>query len=329
MNDVIKRCIDLCQPGKSRLALPEGEDPRIQAAAVEIRAKQIASPVLFGDDSHIRSTAQSNAVDLTGIDVIDTSNPVPAHLSDALIGRKKKITANNVEEFLQMPIYRSVAMMHCNELDAMVAGAVLPTAKVLEASFAVGSQPNIKTLSSFFIMDLKNQATGVADTLLFADCALNIAPSKEQLAEIAITTARSAEKLLKTAPRVAMLSFSTHGSARHADASKVAEVVEIVRSRAPDIAIEGEIQADTALSALVANSKLANPGDVAGQANVLIFPDLNSGNIAYKLVQYCGGAQATGPILQGFAKPVCDLSRGASVDDIVSAAAVTVALGDQ
>lgn len=328
MNDVIKNCIARCKSRHTRLALPEGEDPRIQKAALIIKEQAIADPVLFGDSSIISSVAKSEKNNLTGIEIVDTSLPEPEHLSQILVGKKKKITADNVAEFIQLPVYRSVAMLHSGEIHAMVAGAVLPTAKVLEASFAVGSQPDIETLSSFFIMTLNNQAKGVADNVLFADCAINIAPTEEQLAEIAITTARSAEKVLNTEPRVAMLSFSTHASARHTSVSKVAAAVEIVRDRAPEIKIEGEIQVDAALSERVAKTKLADTGEVAGRANVLIFPDLNAGNIAYKLVQYCGGAQATGPILQGFAKPVCDLSRGASVDDIVFAAAVTIALAD-
>lgn len=328
MNEVIKKCIEQCKSRGSRLALPEGEDPRIQTAALEIRKQSIATPVLLGDIASINDTASKIKIDLSDIEIIDTTQPEPEHLSQILVGKKKKITTDNVAEFIRTPLYRSVAMLHSNEIDAMVAGAVLPTARVLEASFAVGPTHGIDTLSSFFIMALDNQTEGVADTVLFADCAINIDPTAVQLAEIAITTAHSAEKLLDAEPRVAMLSFSTHGSARHASVSKVSAAVELVRSKAPDIKIEGEVQVDAALSERVANTKLDNPGEVAGKANVLIFPDLNAGNIAYKLVQYCGGAQATGPILQGFAKPVCDLSRGASVEDIVSAAAVTVALGD-
>lgn len=328
MNHAIKDCIERCQSINNKLALPEGEDPRVQAAALEIARQNIATPVLLGDQAEINTVAKTNNVDLSSIEIIDTTQPEPAHLSEILVGKKKKITADNVAELIKLPLYRSIAMLHSEELDAMVAGAVLPTSRVLEASFAVGPQPGMKTLSSFFIMALQNQADGIADTVLFADCAINIAPTDEQLAEIAITSARSAEKVLNVEPKVAMLSFSTHGSASHTSVSKVASAVEIVRQRAPDIKIEGEIQADAALSARVARTKLSNPGDVAGNANVLIFPDLNAGNIAYKLVQYCGGAQATGPILQGFAKPVCDLSRGASVEDIVSAAAVTLTLGN-
>ena len=327
MSDVIENCTRYCKNRDNRLALPEGEDARIQAAAIEIQQKGIATPILIGNAKSIAKIAETEKNDLSNIEIIDTQAEIPSHLRDVLIGKKRKITKESVDEFIQLPVYRSVAMLHSGEADAMVAGAVLPTAKVLEASFAVGPKPGIETLSSFFVMDLQTPADGVSETLLFADCALNIAPTEEQLAEIAITSAQSARKLMNIEPRVAMLSFSTHGSARHASVSKVAAAVDIVRERAPDIHVEGELQVDSALSHRVASTKLTNTGEVAGRANVLIFPDLNAGNIAYKLVQYCGGAKATGPILQGFAKPVCDLSRGASVEDIVSAAAVTLTLG--
>lgn len=332
MTDVIQNCIQSCQNKKRTLALPEGEDPRIQAAALQMKQQQIATPVLFGDQKTISKVAAESGHDLSDIQIIDMSAPVPEHLSQTLVGKKKKITADNVDEFNRQPVYRAVAMLHSGDVDAMVAGAVLSTANVMAAAFAVGPKPGIETLSSFFIMSLQKDIIGdMPDTLLFADCALNIAPTEDQLAEIAISSAESAAKLLGTEPRVAMLSFSTHGSARHAHVSKVASAVEKIKARAPTLMVDGDIQADAALSARVAATKLGagNAGhDVAGKANVLVFPDLNSGNIAYKLVQYCGGAQAIGPILQGFAKPVCDLSRGASVEDIVAAAAVTLTLSD-
>jgi len=327
MNDVIERCIQHCKSKTTRLVLPEGEDPRIQSAALQLLRENIATPVLIGDIGIFASVAKSGNHDLNGIEIVDINASTPENQRQILIGKKRKINADNVDDFNRLPAYRSVAMLHSGDADAMVAGAVLPTAKVLGASFAVGPQAGINTLSSFFIMALQSQAENISDSLFFADCALNIEPDEEQLADIAITSAASAEKLMNIEPRVAMLSFSTHGSARHKSVSKVAAAVEIVRQRAPHIKVDGELQVDSALSERVANGKLKDPGEVGGKANVLIFPDLNAGNIAYKLVQYCGGAQATGPILQGFAKPVCDLSRGCSVEDIIAAAAVTITLG--
>ncbi|OED35331.1 hypothetical protein AB833_30675 [Chromatiales bacterium (ex Bugula neritina AB1)] len=323
MTDVVQNCIAKIKGQKKKLVLPEGDDPRIQQAALKLLELDIAEPVLLGDELSIR---QSSDFNLGSIPILDPATDTTAELASALIGKKRKITADNVDSYLQNPVYRGVAMLNTGAVHAMVAGAVLPTSKVIEAAFAVGPKPGLKTLSSFFLMTLAPQIDEVARSILFADCAINIDPDIEQLAEIAITTADSASRLLSEEPRLAMLSFSTHGSARHASVSKVADAVALVRSQRPDLKIDGEMQVDTALSSRVAKSKMDNPGDVAGRANVLIFPDLDAGNIAYKLVQYCGGAQATGPVLQGFARPVCDLSRGATVDDIVSAAAVTIAL---
>lgn len=322
MNDVILNCINKLKGSGQKLVLPEGEDTRIQQAARQLKELDIAQPVLLGDQKSIQ---ENTTINLEGIEIINP-DASDSNLVKALVGKKRKITADNVNDYLTTPAYYGVAMLNTGLVHAMVAGAVLPTSKVIEAAFAVGPKPGVKTLSSFFLMSLSSPLEQVSRSLMFADCAINIDPDEEQLAEIAITSAHSAAKLLKDTPRLAMLSFSSHGSARHASVTKVANAVEIVRNKAPDIKIDGELQVDTALSMRVAETKLKDLGEVAGRANVLIFPDLNAGNIAYKLVQYCGGAQATGPVLQGFARPVCDLSRGATVDDIVSAAAVTMAL---
>ena len=326
---LLDRLLDNARRRDRKIVLPEGDDARIVAAAARLKAGKLARPVLVGAPDAIGKMAGQENVSLDGIDIVDPrSDARLKHYGAALSQARESMTPATATRLVGKPLYFGGMMVRQGDADAMVAGCANPTRRVIEAGLMTcGLAESIALPSSYFLIVVPDFLGKGPKPFVFADCAVNADPSASELADIAVASARSAQALLGEKPRVAMLSFSTKGSAQHARVDKVREALAIVRQRQPDLAIDGEFQADAALVPGVAEKKVKDPSAVAGQANVLIFPDLDSGNIAYKLTQWLGRAQAAGPFLQGFAKPISDLSRGASIDDIVTTCAVVAASG--
>ncbi|MCL2339593.1 MAG: phosphate acetyltransferase [Actinomycetia bacterium] len=305
------------------IVLPEGDDPRILAAAVQAQEAGIARPVVLAS----AAAQAASPVDLQGITVIDPANAAQnAAYTEQLyaLRQAKGLSLEGARDLLRDELYFGVMMVKTGDADGLVAGAAHATADTLRPALQIlKTRPGVALVSSFFVMVLPHSELGAQGALIFADCGLVQYPDSQQLANIAISAAQSCQSLLGAAPRVALLSHSSYGSAQGASVDKVRTAVELAHAAAPELVLDGELQLDAALVPAVAAIKA--PGSpLAGAANVLIFPDLDSGNIAYKLTERLAQSEAYGPITQGLAAPVNDLSRGASVEDIVGVIAITV-----
>ena len=320
----IEKLIERAKSDVKTIVLPEGTDKRVVQAASMIKEQGIANVVLVGDEDEILKLA--DGLDLSGIKI---ENPLKSDKTEEYskifyeLRKSKGISLEQAAEFMKNPLYFGVMMVKNGDADGMVAGAANSTADTLRPALQIlKTAPGTKLVSAFFVMVVPDCEYGKDGTFIFADCGLVENPDAEQLSEIAIASAKSFKTLVQEEPKVAMLSYSSYGSAKSELTEKVINATKLAQEKAPDIAIDGELQADAALVPAIAKKK-APGSNVAGCANVLIFPDLNCGNIAYKLTEKLGKAEAYGPITQGIAKPVNDLSRGCSAEDIVGVVAIT------
>ena len=311
-----------------RIVLPEAYEERTLRAGDRLAEEKLAEVILIGDPEQIHNHAKELGLQHIGeCRIVDPkAHPKKQEYIDLMVRLRahKGLTAEEAARLIEDPLYLGPVMIKAGDADGEVAGANNPTGNVLRPAFQfVRTMPGITVVSGAFFMILNDKDYGEDGILVFADCAVNPAPDASQLAEIAVTTARTARVIGGFEPRVAMLSFSTKGSATHEDVDKVTEALAKAKAMDPALNIDGELQADAAIVPAVGKKK-APDSTIAGHANVLIFPDLNSGNISYKLVQRLAGAEAIGPVLQGMAAPINDLSRGCSVEDIVNLGAITV-----
>lgn len=308
------------------ILLPESEDIRVIQAAADVEKEGFAKAVLIGNEENVKKIALDNNIDVSKVTIIDPlkSEKFEEYSNKFYELRKAKgMTPEKARETMKEPIYFGTMMVKVGDADGIVSGACHPTAHTLRPALQIlKTAPGTKLASAFFLMVTKCPEYGEDGVLIFADSGMNEYPDADGLSEIAISSAKSFKQLVGTEPRVAMLSYSTYGSASSPLTEKVIEATRILKEKAPDLICDGELQLDAAIIPEVAERKA--PGSpVAGRANVLIFPDLDAGNIGYKLVQRFGRAEAYGPLCQGIAKAVNDLSRGCSSDDIVGVVAIT------
>lgn len=301
------------------VAFPDADDVRSLQTSLFLKADAIAQPVLVGNTEKINKCATDNNLDITGIPIYDPANSELIDEFANLLYEKRKtkgLTLEKAYETVVDPLYFSGLMLETNRVAVVVGGNVSSTGNVMRAAIhTVGVEEGCSIVSSFFIMTFPDKL------LCFADCAVNPNPNDVQLADIAIASAKNFKSITGNEPKVAMLSFSTNGSASHELVDKVISATNFVREKAPEIEVDGEMQLDAAIIPSIGQRKFPN-SKVAGNANVLVFPDLNAGNIGYKLTERLAGAEAVGPIVQGLKKPYCDLSRGCSVDDMINVAAI-------
>jgi len=318
--DPITRILGKAQQNLRSIVLPEGSDPRTWQAARSLQDQSIAKPIVLGTPAEIEAGVKTAEVDPAGIEVIDpTTDPRVEKYAEefAKVRAHKGVTLEQARETVKDVLFFGAMMVRMGDADGGVTGAAHTTGDVMRAAIqSIGMAPGISVVSSIFLMVMPD-----GTPYSFGDCAIVPQPDPEQLASIAISSAATHKALTGDEPMIAMLSFSTKGSAEHPDTQKVIDAVKIVKEKRPDLNVDGEIQLDAAIVESV-GSKKAPGSPVAGKANVLVFPDLDAGNIGYKLTQRLAGAQAIGPIVQGLAKPFYDLSRGCSADDIVKTAAI-------
>jgi len=323
MSNFIENIKNLARQDKKTIVLAEGEEPRTVEAAKIILDQKIANLIMVGNKTKITELFGNSYSDL--IQIFDTSNNIPENLIEELyeLRKDKGLTLDQASKLLENPLYIGCMLVKTGKGQGMVAGAINSTSDVLRPALQIlKTSRETKLVSAFFILVTPDKNYGENGTFIFADCGLNSNPTAEELSEIAISSAKSFRQLVKGTPKIAMLSYSTHGSAKGELINKIINATRMAKEKQPDLAIDGELQVDAAIVPEIASFK-APDSLIDGKANILIFPDLNSGNISYKLVQRLAHAEAYGPITQGISLPVNDLSRGCSIEDIVGVVSVT------